>query len=858
MHFSHTVYLKSTCFFWLWIILSFDLPKTNTKTKMKKLFLLLIIIQLGLGFSACKKETDPIVDPETPEGESPFEAPNVVDEATRKIISEIDTTNFTFTFTGETDMMKNLKVGSILVDSISDMAPDGYLRKVTAVTSKKGETVVETQQAFITDIAEKGSIRFNSGRVKHSQIKKIVLAEGVQWVGKKDPNFSVFSFDYNKTINGDYGEFIMEGHTSLDMEFFFNFDWEWVWELDWTLGHPEVELFESGVIIDQQASIHTEATGLITTDERYSLASFYFTPWTFMVGPVPVVFYPKLELFMEINGEISAEFTAGSSEEFHARMGAQYTSAHGWDEIAEHTYTSDFSAPNMSLEVNYLAHIGPEIGLYLYGIMGPYANVTACAQLISELEEVHGLWTMDFIVGSQAEVGARIDVLGFEEDFGPDPFCLFRDTVLHYDNEPFGNAIYIDEPAAGSQFAIGDNIHFKCSYTGNTPDAVKFFIGPDLIFEDTEAPYEYTLETDGLNEGRYEISVEEIMDGIAISKDTAEFFLRVLEWSEIDLSSYGIHAGTRCTDIRYLGSNDAWMTTSAAGEGKLLKTSDGGNTWQVVKESPLGLEQMEIYNNSGSGIFLTSTNKVYGYSSSSGDFSELEYGQFGQPTFQWKNVYEIATNPHGEIVAIGKDTGIPYEFEVYRASVTTNDPISEYNIPHKNEYGYNPKLYIRGNEALIYGIQDEDQPNKIFYLTSTDGGQSWEDHEFSGVSQTDILQDASILNENEWWIVGEDANGDALVLFTENAGTSWQSTVFDDIDGFSSVHFVDANKGYATINKITADAQAKVYQTNDGGLSWEPVFGISTIYGMEKVSFLGDELGVVVGQGPIIYKFGLN
>ena len=103
-----------------------------------------------------------------------------------------------------------------------------------------------------------------------------------------------------KKVIGDYGEFTMEGHTSLDMEFFFNFDWEWVWEVDWTLGHAEVELFESGVIIDQQASIHTQATGLMTVDKHYTLASFYFTPWTFMVGPVPVVFYPKLELIMDI------------------------------------------------------------------------------------------------------------------------------------------------------------------------------------------------------------------------------------------------------------------------------------------------------------------------------------------------------------------------------------------------------------------------------------------------------------------------------------------------------------------------------------------------------------------------------
>lgn len=808
---------------------------------------------------SCKKENEEITpEPEPIVGE--FVSPNIVDESTRASIKTLDTTNFTFTFNAETEMTKKLKIGSVLVDSSSDLAPYGYLRKVTAISSSKGETVVSTKQAFLTDIAESGKIRFNSGRISQAKVKNIVLADGVTLAAQKDPNFSVFAFDYHKSMVGSNGEFTIDGHTSLDMEFFFNFDWHWEWELDRTLGHPVVELFESGVEVQQLASIHTMATGQYNlSNEHFKLADFYFTPWTFMVGPVPVVFYPRIELFLEVNGDITAEFTAGTSEEFTARMGVKYTSEDGWGEIAEHTYNTDFSAPNMNYAINFDAHIGPEISLLLYGVAGPFANITACTDLKSELEGVNQLWTLDFVVGVQSEVGVKIDVLGFSDDYAVD-FCLFQDTLLHYENEPFGNAIYIDQPTNGSEFAIGDQVQFKCSYTGTTPDVVQFFIGPDLVYEDTEAPYEYAWESQGLNEGRYVLTVKEIKDNIEMSQDDAEFFLRVIQWFEIDMNSYGITDNTRCTDVVFYSSDEAWMTTSEAGTGKLLKTNNGGLSWEVAVESNLGLEQLHMFNSGGQGIFLTSTHKVYYTNDGGTNFQEMEYGNeyYTQPTFQWKNIFGISMNLDGEVVAVGKDTGIPYQFEIYRANSASHEPINDYEISHDNEYGYSPKLYLRGNDAIVYGIQDENQADKLFYLTSVDGGLSWVDHEFVGLNESDMLLNASILNETEWWIVGENAAGHALVLNTKNAGNSWQTIELEEVPGFSSVHFVDANKGYATVNKTTSTPEPKVYQTTDGGVNWQPVFGINSTFGMEKVSFLGNELGVVVGQGPVIYKYGIQ
>lgn len=832
------------------------------KSSMKKLLVAVIILGFISGIQSCKKDEDPITPQDQTEepSDDEFPAPNVMDAETRQAIKELDTTNFTFTFNAETDIIKNLEVGSVLVDSSSSFAPYGYLRKVTAINTSKGETTVTTEQARLVDIADTGSIRFRTGKIPQSKIQKIVLSEGVQWVGQKDPNFSVYEFDYKKTYSGAYGEFTVEGHTSLDMDFFFDFDWHWEWDLFPVLGHPVADLFESGVELNQLASIHTEATGAYQlSGEKISLAEFYFTPWTFMVGPIPVVFLPKIELFLLPSGQIVAEFTAGASEEFNGKIGTRYTDNNGWNEISEGNFQTDFSAPNMSMAINYKASIGPEVSLLLYGVTGPFANLTAFAELDSELEEVNGLWTLDFMLGMGSEVGVTIDVL-FYEDSWSTTFEIFRDTLLHYDNEPFGNAIYIDGPTAGSEFAIGDNVNFICSYTGDTPDEVRFYIGPDLVFTDTEAPYEYSWETLGLNEGRYVLSVEEIMDGISISADETDFFLRKIEWTEIDLSSLGINSSTFLTDIAITGENEAMITTFEGVSGKILKTADNGDSWNVQLETNYGLMQLQTLNTIDEVAFLTAYNKVNFTDDGGATITELQYDFYGnpRPTFQWKNIFGLGMNEDGEILAVGKDTGIPYQFEVYRADGESHEPFDDFSLPHPNEYGYSPQLFANGDQVLVYGIQDEDNSNALFYEISLDGGENWTDHQFVGLTDADMLKGASMFNDDDWWIVGETSGGEALVLISENGGMSWEKIILEDINGFASVTFVDASKGYATVNKTTTEPEPKIYQTTDGGHSWEPVFGMNTTQGMKKVVFAGNQKGFAVGQGAIIYKYGLN
>jgi len=821
---------------------------------MKKLLLTLITFTI-LFAMGCKKDTP--TDPEpTPTGDVVVaENTRVIDQQTREIITAIDTINYTFTINGNSDLVTNLKVGDILVDSASALAPNGYLRKITTIShTKDGEVVINTSQATLTEAVTKGNIDFNTGKLTMSHVKSYQLADGVQMQSLKNTDFTVFSLDYDKVFENENGKITITGHTDLDIEFFFNFDWDF----DWLAlpPHPVVEKFESGVEINQSASISCVSLAGAGMQERISLARFYFTPWTFMVGPVPVVFVPQIELFVEMDGAIVAVYSASASENFTGRLGTSYTDDHGWNEIDEKTYHTDFVAPNLDAGAQFTAHVGPEIALLLYGVAGPFANVTGCSRVSGLLHTGTQNWNLTFLVGAQASVGVKIDLIGFSENWSKD-FCFFQDTLLHLTDEPFGNFIYIASPIEDQTFLVGDEVQITTSFTGETPDEVEFIIDYNTVFVDTEAPFEYTWNTAGFPEFGHIIYVGAKKGGVEIAHDNVSINLVIPVWEPIDLSAMGLNENTDANDLFFINTTKGWMTVNGPGVGKILTTQDAGISWNETYSSSTGLLKVIMYNDQGEGIFLNAFNKVMETTDGGATLSELTYGQFGQPTFQWKNIFDLATNNDGEIVAVGKDTGIPYHFRIYRAEMAFHTPTGYFEVPYPNEYGTPPRIIMNGNSGFLYEVYNEDQPNASYFMTTTDGGVSWQGAEFNVVTSNARLHDAHMPDEDHVWIVGEE-NGNAIVVMSDNGGQSWTKVDLTGTPPFSSVQFTSTDEGYATVGTWSDAFEAKVYRTTDGGHNWEPLIDTRGKYGMSSVFFLGQDFGVVSGKGPRMMRYSVG
>ncbi len=828
---------------------------------MKKFLLIFLALGILTLPFACKKKTDD-PDPEpTPDEIIVADITKVMDEQTRAAISGLDTTNYTFTFSGESDLIRGLQAGDILVDSASAWAHYGYLRKIVSIETSKGETKVFTTQAGLTEAILQGSIDFNSGSLKTSQIERMELADGVKLKNLKNTDFTVFDMEYDMTFGSGTDQVTVQGNTSLDMGVFFKFNWDYCI----LCLPPEVtiELFESGVEINQSASINVVSQYGASVDQRIPVATFYFEPWTFAIGPVPVVFVPKIQLFVGVDGQLTAEFTTGASESFNGRLGTRYTSADGWSTIKEKTFTYDYYPPELDISMNVEVGVGPEISLLLYGVAGPFTNVTACSLLEAELHTGTENWTLDYKVGVKAEVGIRVDVLLFEDEWSSD-FCLFEQSLMHLENEPMTTGIFFESPADGNWLSLGSQVLLKARVSGVAPSQVEFLVDGTLVSTLTQEPWEYSWNTATSAYGEHTLIANEVIGGLVVASDTITINLVNAIWEVVDLSSLNQNNETINTDVFFASENEGWMTggTGYGFFGYMLHTMDGGQNWQNIAPDDF-IEKMEqiIFLNENEILARTFTGRVITSKSWFDITWQSDPPGSGGITFENFRVSDLALSNAGYLVA----TGV-YNYEeahsIWLVNATSGDfqAVKSIDIPYYyDDMPTSPKVYFRNEKGIVFNLKDQNNPLRQYIMLSEDGGLNWENIllDASGITRDDDIYGAFFLDEQKGWLVGRESQGFAVVLKTTDGGQSWEKINVTDAYNFGSIWMLSSLEGYATVNALDVGdiIHTKLYHTQDGGYTWLPVEITNTIMAMKKVFFRGPYLGYTVGMGADTYRF---
>lgn len=826
---------------------------------MKKIIIFLFAIGILIVPFSCKKDVDkPDPEPEPRTYEvivNPIT--KVMNTETRNAISSIDTSNFTFTFNGSTEILSGLKVGDILVDSISDKAEFGYLRKITAITASKGETIVETEQGKLSEAVPQGSIRFQSGPLEQSQLKTIELAKGVTLLPAT--RFKAFEFEFDKEMHdpdNPNAKINIEGLASFSFENILEFDWSFA--LDWDF--VEVDLFKSAIHIEQFGSIDVQSQNGAVFKESISFAKMVFTPWTFAVGPVPVTISPQIELIIEASGIVKAELSCFASEEYAGEIGLEYTSENGWKGIGESDADLKFVPPALSAGCNFQTHVGPVTKLLFYGVAGPMLNISAFYELKADLLTATNYWNLEFNVGARSQAGINISILGFPLNYTKDLF-EYKVNVFSLNNEPFDNSVNIINPVENHNYAVGKNIQIRTTTTGETPSEVQFYANDQLIGTDNEAPYEYNWNTSSYEMGSYTLKTKSVLSNEILESEVININLINATWEVIDMTGIGgQNDGSANKDIFFADANTAWIAGGASIGGYLLKTMDGGNSWENIAPEGFILpinqilylnDDKQLLRMSEGSVFLSGVwNKEFGYLNYLGDWVA---------TFDDEKIYNLAINADGMIQAIGKPLIYDENFYIYEVNSSTHEQTASTQIDYHDAY---PKIHFYRNKGIVYNIKSNNNPLKQYYMITDNGGASWETKEInvSGITANDEIENAFFLDENKGWLVGNENYENAIVLITEDGGQSWEKVSIPEAYTFGSVQFFDQNEGYATVSScsLLGEAGYKLYHTQDGGYTWEAVEDVYTDKGMNKVFFLGSEVGMVAGMGTNAYRYNVG
>jgi formylglycine-generating enzyme required for sulfatase activity len=318
----------------------------------------------------------------------PTISPNteVISSDTNQHLASVSQNGSEFSFS-QTPELQSLAVGDIMVSGITTAAPNGYLRKVTAITNQDGNVVVSTEPAVLEEAIQDGTA-YISESLSPAQVAQTKALPGVTMMTPESDLQRTFLFnvddvvlydkDNNLSTTGDQIRANGSIELAMGFEFYVNIQ-----------GHELRNMtFASNNTLTNEIKIFSELD-LGSIDKEVVLDSLTFDPFDVQIGLVPVVVVPCLEIVVGVDGSVKVGISASVKRESSLRVGVEYVNPAGWRPIRELTlFQPSYEPPSLALSASIKGYYGVRFNLYLYGLAGPFVKVTPFLELeITPLDE---------------------------------------------------------------------------------------------------------------------------------------------------------------------------------------------------------------------------------------------------------------------------------------------------------------------------------------------------------------------------------------------------------------------------------------------------------------------------------------
>ncbi len=284
----------------------------------------------------------------------------------------------------------------------------------------------------------------------------------------------------------------------------------------------------------------------------------------------------------------------------------------------------------------------------------------------------------------------------------------------------------------------------------------------------------------------------------------------------------------RFVKVQFLDDLNGWI----AAESKVLRTSDGGNTWSEVNTN--------INDTRGFYAISTTTAWVSGSSGTLGKISKTTDGgatwvaqTTGAPNFS--SIEAIFFHDQNNGWAAGTD-GLLLK--------TTNGGTNWQTVPTSVTSDFKSIKFFNSNIGWVGGGPK--------FLRTTDGGTTW-----ASVTHFAEVRDIHFLDANTGF-VSDTWGQDNIVHKTTDGGATWQATTTISTGPyyFHGVHFTDVNTGYVVGRTMFFLQNYGIYKTTDGGVSWtaQTTNPVPMFENFRSVVFTPNGTGWAVGDKSAIYK----
>ncbi|HYK19954.1 MAG TPA: YCF48-related protein [Pyrinomonadaceae bacterium] len=283
----------------------------------------------------------------------------------------------------------------------------------------------------------------------------------------------------------------------------------------------------------------------------------------------------------------------------------------------------------------------------------------------------------------------------------------------------------------------------------------------------------------------------------------------------------------------FLDQNRGWAVGS---KGTLLRTLDGGNTWQQRLASTEDVVRDIFFIDEQNGWLVCEVNAY-------------QLKTVGEP-----RAYLMKTTDGGEHWKRIEIKGLDVDAVLVRAVFSHNGrgwTFGEAGLIYATQDGGDTwtKLQSPTRRLLLGGMFVDDDRGWLVgagatIIQTSDGGDTWYQSALPQVEKSVRFTATSFIDNRKGWAVGSGGN----VYQTGNGGRTWQRQQSPvDVDLFD-VKFLDAREGWAV------GAEGTIIHTSDGGEHWTTErSGIE--HPLERVFFTDRNHGWAVGFGGTIVAY---
>lgn len=335
------------------------------------------------------------------------ETTNVLDAATGQHLISVSADGTSYTFDQNTAALQKLAPGEIMVSAPTTAAPNGFLRRVTAVNPVGGQVVVQTQTATLEDAIQQGEVsvakRFSPADMTGlSTLPGVTLAGAANTITGEGFFFEIkdvvlYDKDGNPATTEDQVK--AKGSLALDPRVDFGMTIR-----DWTLQELHA-IFEETEEVELEFRMEAEVVKL---EAKWEVAHLHLGTILMFVGPVPIVFVVEMPIYLRGDGKVTAGIVTKVTQTATLAAGLRYRDR-TWTPVASLNNNFTFEPPRLSLNAEFKGYIDPPLSLLLYDVAGPFAGITPFVKLEAD---PHTTPWWKLYGGLDATVGVKVTVMG--------------------------------------------------------------------------------------------------------------------------------------------------------------------------------------------------------------------------------------------------------------------------------------------------------------------------------------------------------------------------------------------------------------------------------------------------------------